>query len=408
MRDLEWSRSSGIAEVRNRIWAYLSPASRRIGEEGLLIAAALLQWPVEDATRLAGIQYLMSGEVDELLMSVPSLLRKLSTSSSREEEWDFERLRGPVLWSRTLALRATGGSPQLWVTAPARRDYQTVENRMLVYLLDEIVALGRSSGWADVTVQGSAARIVQNHVANAEMWLQSSLLTQIDRAPLSLRDVSRVRNGRSRQRYSAVIAAYDLHDSLIKTLDMNAVRSVVENEGLVTASDAILFELICLFNVRDALAEAGWSMASIRLFHGCIEIDGTKSDGRSLRLYYQSMPAATATSLYKKSLSSHDIENTRELRPDMIISWETPTHEKRQLFVECKLSEEGIVAKAARRAVFDLLAYRQAFRDDLKEQRGSPFGLGLAWGEDLEPDLDAEIMLATRDTLARAIIGTVV
>ncbi len=148
-------------------------------------------------------------------------------------------------------------------------------------------------------------------------------------------------------------------------------------------------------------------MAPIRLFHGQLRMEGTKSDGRTLQLCYQSMPSKLAASLYKTIQSSHNIGKAKELCPDIVLSWETPTHEHRRLLIECKLSEGGIVAKAARRALFDLLAYRRAFRDELDKQAGKPYGLGLAWGEQLEPDLEAEIMLATTDTLAAAIIDTV-
>src|SRR4051794_2717214 len=105
MKDLTWSRIERITEVRDRIWGYLSPASRFEGQ-GLLTAAALLQWPQSDVARLGELQFLLSDEVGRFLDSIPSLLRRLTTSSSHQEEWDFERLRGPVQWSRTLSLRA--------------------------------------------------------------------------------------------------------------------------------------------------------------------------------------------------------------------------------------------------------------------------------------------------------------
>ena len=118
-------------------------AQRRTGDRRTCRARqdhrrTLPQWPPEDAARLGELQFLLTDEVGRLLDTLPFLLRRLTTSSSREEEWDFERLRGPVPWSRTLALRAVGGSPQLWVTSPARRNYQTAENRMLVDVLDAI------------------------------------------------------------------------------------------------------------------------------------------------------------------------------------------------------------------------------------------------------------------------------
>src|SRR5512142_3014216 len=130
MRSLDWDRNARIAQVRDRIWSYLSPASR-FEMEGLLVAAALLNWPEADALRLGGLQFLLSAEVRDFLAEMPQLVRRLATTSAPEEQWTSERLHGPIDWNRTLALRGTVGSQHLFVTAPARRVYQTAENELL-------------------------------------------------------------------------------------------------------------------------------------------------------------------------------------------------------------------------------------------------------------------------------------
>ena len=127
MRTVTWSRSARVAEVRAQDWKYVTPASR-FESSGLLVAAALLKWTQTDALRLlGGLQFLLSNEVGELLNTMPQLVRRLATSSARTEQWTAERLHGPVQWNRTLALRATIGSEQVFVTAPAERVYQTPE-----------------------------------------------------------------------------------------------------------------------------------------------------------------------------------------------------------------------------------------------------------------------------------------
>ena len=117
MRHRAWDRDARIAEVRDRIWSYLSPASR-FEMPGLLVAAALLKWPEADALRLAELQFLLSAEVGEFLQEMPRLVRRLATASARDEELTAERLQGPVDWNATLALRASAGSRHLFVTAP--------------------------------------------------------------------------------------------------------------------------------------------------------------------------------------------------------------------------------------------------------------------------------------------------
>ena len=90
----------------------------------------------------------------------------------------------------------------------------------------------------------------------------------------------------------------------------------------------------------------------------------------------------------------------RDLRPDIVLRWTAPNGQIRWLVVECKLRKPG-VEEAARQALIDLLAYRQAF-DTTLSSAGTPFGLGVAWGQDLRPTA-ANIMLCTPDTLDEAV-----
>jgi hypothetical protein len=85
--------------------------------------------------------------------------------------------------------------------------------------------------------------------------------------------------------------------------------------------------------------------------------------------------------------------------------WDSGNERSRWLFVECKLSKHGVI-DAANRALNDLLAYRSAFTTPLNDQP-EPYGIGLAWGQELKPNTNAEIMLATPDTLVSAVASTV-
>lgn len=93
MRTVEWDRQARIADVRDRIWLYVSPASQ-FEPSALLVAAALLKLPETDLRRLGELQFVLSEEVGQFLAAMPRLVRQLATSSTREEQWTAERLHG--------------------------------------------------------------------------------------------------------------------------------------------------------------------------------------------------------------------------------------------------------------------------------------------------------------------------
>jgi hypothetical protein len=401
MENLAWDRAARITEVRDRIWNYLSPASRFEGP-GLLVAGALLQWPEAEASRLGELQFLLCPETGDFLKSLHQLMRKLATASAPEEEWTGQRLRGPVEWNRTLAARNTTGAPHLYVTAPARRVYQTPENELLVHVLDAIVAATQHSGWDRITPRQEPARRVRERLSAATRWQQNRMLSGIDRAAPAPRAVARVRSGRHAQRYAAVLRAYDKLTSLVEQMNRQAVREAIEQAGLVTAEEPILFELLTTFRVIDALTSLGWQMAPLTLFHGHVHTTGRTPDGRRIDLWYQTTPPALAArSQYRQVLTAHGFTGTRQLRPDITLQWTAPDEQQRWLLIECKLSQSG-VRHAARQALADLLAYRADYDATLAATSG-PHGLGVAWGAALHPVTTSDIVLCTPDRLPQAL-----
>jgi hypothetical protein len=89
------------------------------------------------------------------------------------------------------------------------------------------------------------------------------------------------------------------------------------------------------------------------------------------------------------------------LRPDLVIRYTLPPSDDRWLVVEVKGGERS-VQRSARAAAFDLLAYRTAFSEALS-RNAQPFGIGIAWGADLEPIANEPIVLCTPDTLPQAL-----
>ena len=88
------------------------------------------------------------------------------------------------------------------------------------------------------------------------------------------------------------------------------------------------------------------------------------------------------------------------VKPDLVIAISGLTSRTRWILIEIKGGVKQSV-EYARAALYDLLAYRTAFQEVLENQQ--VYGLGVAWGEGLEPSTESEVLLATPDTLSQAV-----
>ena len=283
MRSLVWRREALIDRIRCDVWRYLTPAADV--ETELLDAAALLKMPAREIQTVAQLQFLASEELGALLRQLPFLVRRLATATTSEEEWSAERVRGSIQWSKTLSMRAATGLPHLFVTEPARRAFQTPENELLVFLLDEVVRLGKLSGWYQTSAE-RIGRLFTQRVQEADRWRHARMLASVERRPITPQRLARIRSGRHRRRYQAALDAWDVHRALVGTMDRAAIRDAVESHGLVTRSDPTLFELVCTFDVIEAIKAAGWKPTPLHLFEGALRLTATR-EGEDLRLYYQ-------------------------------------------------------------------------------------------------------------------------
>ncbi|XVQ08097.1 hypothetical protein ACQP1W_36835 [Spirillospora sp. CA-255316] len=402
MKKVAWNRKARIAEVRDRIWAHISTASQMEGP-GLLTAAALLGWPEDEAARLGHLQFLLCDEVGAFLDDVPHQLRSLSTESVRDEQTTSERIEGPVNWSRTHALRGTSGNQASFVTSPAKRVYQTPENEILVYVLDTIVETATLTGWDKKVDQKGLAELVRERLDSAIRYRQHKIFAGIERTTPTARAVAGIRSGRNGTRYAVALAAYDRAIDLVERVDRQAIRESIEHAGIVTSLESTLFELLTTFRLMEALQEHGWKMAPFFTFQGAVQSNGVRQDGREVQLWYQSTPPElTAQSHYTGVLAAHKFRSIQVLRPDVVLRWRDQSNVDRWLLLECKLSQRGGVSRAARDALTDLLGYRRSF-DHVLSNGGEPYGIGVAWGEGLQPATNAEVVLCTPDTLPSAI-----
>jgi hypothetical protein len=379
MHTKRWVRQDIIESIRKDVWRYLSAAATQDDLE--LEAAALLRMTLNEVRSLALIQFVLSSEVSDLLEQMPQLMRRLATTTVHEEERSTERVRGAVQWPLTISARAATGLPHMYVTRPARRAYQTPENEVLVFSLDAIRSAGHQTRWHRSSAKDAGVSIRQR-VDHSERWLRNRMLSEIERRPITGSKLARVRSGRSRRRYEAALRVAALYQTLLRRMDRDAIRRAIEQHALIARADDVLLELLCGFKIESALQDLGWkttlpglvrSGRFLRAKHGMASID----------MYYQRAPKALGQpSIYGDVQTAHAFPGTGVLRPDYVLRF-THLGSIRWVLVEVK-GVDRPVEDSAREAIQDLLAYRRAFAATLDQQE-EPYGLGIAWGEGVQP-----------------------
>jgi hypothetical protein len=122
-----------------------------------------------NARQLLAVAVATSEEAEALLDSVPTVLRSLQVSTtSRPLRCDGE-IRGPVLWSETMAARSSSpGAGGVFICASPMRAFDTDENRVLVAALGRIVRAARASDPPIIGPLHPPARELQRARANGE------------------------------------------------------------------------------------------------------------------------------------------------------------------------------------------------------------------------------------------------
>jgi hypothetical protein len=398
MRSVRWDRDRVIESVRSDVWRYVSQASRH-EDETVLEAGALLQMSPNEVRTLGRIQFITSDAVHKLLREMPALSRRLRTTAISEEERSPERVRGSIRWGATFAERAATGLPHIYVTAPARRAFQTAENEVLVSALDSISDQGKRTGWQR-SASPELGTLVRSRVVSANRWLRLRSLAAVERRPLTPRVIARVRSGRAARRYATAVEVVALHRRYLKRLDRSAIKKAIEDHALVASDDAVLLELLCLFQVERALRDSGWTVTLPGLVRSGRVLLGSRGRVR-LELFYQRAPKELSEgSLYRAIQRGQGFAGIGGLIPDMVLKV-LGTSGKRWILIEVKGLHRS-VADSARAATRDLLAYRRAFEPVLSRQ-ALPYGIGIAWGENLHPHDGSEVMLCSPDTITESL-----
>jgi hypothetical protein len=210
--------------------------------------------------------------------------------------------------------------------------------------------------------------------------------------------LARIRSGRHKRRYHSALQAWSVYQNLVERLDRGAIHQAIQEHAIVLADTPTLFEILCTFETIDCLTAAGWQVEPLSLFGGSLRLNAHR-DGEILELYYQGTPQPLSRgSLYLSAKRAHNLAGPGH-RPDIVLRRKS-LGPNQWLVIEIKGGKHE-VARYAVAALQDLLAYRRSFEPALNQ--ATRYGVGIAFGRELEPDGDAEVTLCTPDTLRKAL-----
>jgi hypothetical protein len=163
-----------------------------------------------NARQLLAVALAASPEADELLDRLPTVLRSLSVSTtSRPVRCDGE-LRGPVLWSETMAARsASPGAGGVYICASPVKAYDTDENRILVAALQRILRAARAAESPEESRHAPRNDDLRRARHNGELTrqaLQHRSLQAVSRVPPTGRMMQKARTGSKASVFRTAVA----------------------------------------------------------------------------------------------------------------------------------------------------------------------------------------------------------
>jgi len=178
---------------------------------------ALLGVPTSVTRQFVGVAIATSPPAERLLDRMPKLLRSLSISTVDTSVRCVGEIRGPVLWSETMAARsATAGDPGMFVCSTPARAYGTPDNQVLVAALDTIHRGGLEVDRGTSPIGGDPLlRRARSNAARALRFLEHRSLGSVERRRPPRRIIQRARAG-GRPSFRLAMAVLDRADEPVE------------------------------------------------------------------------------------------------------------------------------------------------------------------------------------------------
>jgi hypothetical protein len=223
------------------------------------VLGALLGLHPVSARRVVGALVATSQEAEALLDGMHLALRSLAIATTdRPVRCDGE-VRGPILWSETMAARsARPGDAAVVVCATPSRAFDTVENRVLVAALDTVQrAAHHAEGWRHASGYEVVAR-ARHNAHRALRALDHPALSGVARR-LDRRSTSRARAGGRRRTYRPALALLERAGAPLRGAHLAQLASEADRRALVLLAATL-----------HAAADAGHPLPPLRPHHGSL------------------------------------------------------------------------------------------------------------------------------------------
>ncbi len=239
------------------LWRRRTRISPAIGSAAALLGIDSLT--LSDAT---AISLAASTEATALLDGMELRIRTLTTTVSTESERCVYSVRGPIMWAETITARANAlGNDDVFVCMTTSRSFETVENQILVYVLEAIARAGRAlKGPTGELVDPDEVDRIADVAAEADRWRHTPRLAGVTAGRLNSRSLTRLRGGHRSARMAPVLAVRErvrepftaedvdgladehtraYHGFVLRVLD--AVSAAAGRAGRLTLSDGGLW-----------------------------------------------------------------------------------------------------------------------------------------------------------------------
>ncbi len=329
------NRDHYISEILDYLSIYLYKGPVLVKSDDII---NLFDLSEEELITLKSVHFLLSSEIKRLFRNMPHLLRNLAHSTSKEDIEYRGIIRGSINWNKTIKTRISQGykDTSLFVCSPPLKHYDLDENRLLKFLLNEIVSLFEESldfinskesnldysklddengSWydsVDYVYQQSVItlrNVYLNGVENVD-FISSYALDKAftQRNPL----------------YHDVAKAYELYEKLFILDDLDSLEELIKNQVIVVSDNDKLYELYIFAKMIKALEYISVEDSfKIELYYKGHNnpVVGELDNGNTVRIWYQNVPQTFSDNSYYIEMTKNQEYGFRTAvrRPDIIV-----------------------------------------------------------------------------------------